>query len=332
MKILLVFFLSSYLKADDSYRILIAENQSRIIKVDRLKRISVANENIVKVRAVPPHEFLVIGKKPGKATVQIWTEDGKEISYEITVVKRHLPNTLNGFEEEEVIRITLEFIEIYVTNKKEIGILLPNIIEVSTQANFNGSFSYSLNSSIAKTTIAQIIAEGLGRVLANPTIYVRLGEEATFHAGGEFPVMNGGERYGTYYKKIDWKPYGLTVKIKPESADMVTLSSDVDVEFSERDSSTNVDGVPGIIKRKITTKMLSEHDESVILSGLRKKTISNESSKTPILAFIPIIGPIFFSKNNSFDGDSLARVTYTPSSADLRHDIRKFFKTILFVG
>ncbi len=306
MKLALIFLILPFINLQALEHILISENQSRVIKVSGLKRVSVANEKIAKIRAVPPNEFLIIGKKSGKTTVQVWLENGKEDTYEITVIKKNLSNTLTDSEEVQVIRINLEFVEIDVTNRKDTGILLPNVIELSTEAGYNQTqnLSYSINASIAKTTIAQMISDGSGRVVANPTIFVRLGEEASFHAGGEFPVISGGERYGTYYKKVEWKPYGLTVKIRPESADMVTLSSDIEVEISERDSSINIEGVPGFIKRKMTTKMLSGHDESVILSGLRKRNASNESTKTPILSFIPIIGPIFFSKNSVFDGET----------------------------
>jgi Flp pilus assembly secretin CpaC len=67
--------------------------------------------------------------------------------------------------------------------------------------------------------VNHLVKEGWAKIVANPELYVRLGEEANFHSGGEFPVSTITENYGHSRKHIEWKPWGLTAKVKPLSND-----------------------------------------------------------------------------------------------------------------
>ena len=157
-----------------------------------------------------------------------------------------------------------------------------------------------------------MIKEGWGRILASPELYVRLGEDATFHSGGEVPITTASESFGHSFQHVEWKPYGLTVKVRPQSGDGLHIRSDVQVEISELNRGAAVDGVPGLTKRELQTKINALDGETVILSGLVRQTASEERQRVPFLSSIPLLGSLFSSKAETREeSEILMAVTYT---------------------
>ena len=72
-------------------------------------------------------------------------------------------------------------------------------------------------------------------------------------------------------------------------------SSDIKVN---NDSPTEVSGSdePGIDTNEIVTKLLVSDGDIVVIGGIKKNTISNQSSKTPGLSNVPVVGNLFKSK------------------------------------
>lgn len=320
------FVVAGPLHADPPKNVLIGKNMSQTLVVENLKRVAVANAKIAKARAVPPNKILLTGKKPGKTMVRAWSKDGNETAFSITVLPSHLDEPKRG--GGDVVRVALEFVEVDTTTSERFGIRWPDMLEARAGATMQGAMNsttglnYSVTFSSAKGFIEQLVSEGWAHVLARPNLYVRLGEQVIFHSGGEFPVTSSSEKFGTYYRRVDWKPFGLTVKIRPESADRLNLSSDIEIDISERSSHVSTEGIPALTKRKLVTKMNSRHGETVILSGLIRQMTSKSQEGIPWLSSIPIIGWIFFSRKKEFRQGSEVLLAMTLSfKTQARHQL-----------
>lgn len=138
------------------------------------------------------------------------------------------------------------------------------------------------------------------RLLANPTLIALNGEEASFLAGGEYPIPvpqsgTGGEATIT----IEYKEYGVRLKFRPTVLGDNTVRLYVAPEVSELDyaNGTSINGtvVPGISSRKAYTTMELKSGQSFAMAGLLKDTNLASNSSIPGLGSLPVLGPLFRS-------------------------------------
>jgi pilus assembly protein CpaC len=217
---------------------------------------------------------------------------------------------------------------------QSLGVRWPDAIRFSAAAIGRGDggttgLNYTVSFGSAQGWISHLVREGWARILASPDLYVRLGEEASFHSGGEFPVPSTSENYGRYQHHIEWKPFGLTVKVRPQSGDKFHINSDIRVAISEVSPATAIDGIPGLTRRDLTTKMSSQDGETVILSGLLRQASSQEKTSVPLLARIPLLGSLLFSHRSerSEGSEILMAVTFSLTTRSRDRERLEEFKS-----
>jgi pilus assembly protein CpaC len=93
MTLLLLCLLAPVLPAAASDPLAVAVNQSRVLAVDGVQRVAVANPDIADVLVVSSNEILLIGKAPGFTTLQVWNRDGL-LSYAVEVSDDNRPLAL----------------------------------------------------------------------------------------------------------------------------------------------------------------------------------------------------------------------------------------------
>lgn len=276
---------------------------SHTLREQHLTRAAVANSKIVKLRQVGPDEILLTGMRIGTTMVRMWNSKGNETAHIIRVVEAQVARQLQSALSEGVIKVGMEFMELDLASARDLGIQWPESVGLTAAAQFQGSIStsglnYSASTLSTKAVLNFLMREGFAKTLANPELFVRVGELATFHSGGEIPIPTGSQSYGNFYKKIEWKPFGLSIHVRPWSEDGHRILSDVKLDISEISHETAIDGVPGINRRKLETKMEALDGSTVVLSTLVKQTSSDGQQGIPILSSIPILGYLFSTKRN----------------------------------
>lgn len=150
---------------------------------------------------------------------------------------------------------------------------------------------------------------GLTQLLAQPTLLVRSGEEASFLAGGEIPipVPQGGASIGT--TTIEYHEYGVRLSIAPVVLSDKRIVLKVAPEVSELDyaNALTIQGfnVPAFRRRSTSTTVELGNGQSFVLAGLMYSNSSVNESKFPWLGDIPIIGALFKSTNNQQERQEL---------------------------
>ena len=85
------------------------------------------------------------------------------------------------------------------------------------------------------------------KVLSRPNITTMSGEEAEILIGGELPIPT--QKDGEI--SVEWKPYGIKLKIKPQVDQESKITSKVEAEVSGIDASvsipTSAGKIPGLI-------------------------------------------------------------------------------------
>jgi pilus assembly protein CpaC len=185
---------------------------------------------------------------------------------------------------------------------------------LSTVANglLNGALGSSLNLFVmGGNTLAMIRAmqqQGSLRALAEPNLIAMNGQEASFLAGGEYPVpivQGGAAGLGTV--SIVFKEYGVRLNFKPTIIDEDHIRLELEPEVSTLDFANGVrfDGflVPGLRTRRAKTGIELRDGQSFALAGLLDNSETQTLSKVPGLGDIPILGELFrsrqFQKNES---------------------------------
>lgn len=141
---------------------------------------------------------------------------------------------------------------------------------------------------------------GYGRLLAQPKLVCASGETAEFMAGGEIPLPI----ITMMHIIIEYKPYGVILKIKPTADRSGNIQTEIEAEVSEIDDTVSVTAganvsIPGFRKRRVKTNVTVRHGETIVLSGVFNHDEQKSVSKLPGLGHIPIIGELF--KNRGFD-------------------------------
>ena len=127
------------------------------------------------------------------------------------------------------------------------------------------------------------------------------GQEASFLAGGEFPVpiiQGGGE---TSNVTIIFKEYGVRLNFKPTIIDEDHIRLELEPEVSTIDFANGVkfDGflIPALKTRRAKTGIELRDGQSFALGGLLDNNEIKSMSQVPVLGDIPVIGSLFKSKS-----------------------------------
>jgi len=143
--------------------------------------------------------------------------------------------------------------------------------------------------------------QGAVRELAEPNIIAMDGQEASFLAGGEYPVpvvQSDGARTGV---SIVFKEYGVRLTFKPTIIDEDHIRLELTPEVSTIDFANGVkfDGfvIPGLLTRRAKTGVELRDGQSFALAGLLDNREIKSLSEVPILSQIPILGNLFKSKS-----------------------------------
>jgi len=142
--------------------------------------------------------------------------------------------------------------------------------------------------------------QGLGKVLAEPNLVTTSGQEATFLAGGEFPVPVP-QQFQTI--TIEWKKFGVGLNFTPTVLDNDMIAMKVNPEVSELDFSTGIAFsaagflVPGLRVRRLSTHVEVKDGQTFALAGLLNDNYRTIINKFPMLGSIPVLGALFRSSD-----------------------------------
>ena len=130
------------------------------------------------------------------------------------------------------------------------------------------------------------------------------GQQASFLAGGEFPVpvvQSGGASGGGLAMTVVFKEYGVRLNFKPTIIDEDHIQLELEPEVSTIDFVNGVkfNGfiIPGLKTRRAKTGIELRDGQSFALAGLLDNSETKSFSHIPVVSEIPVIGNLFKSKS-----------------------------------
>jgi pilus assembly protein CpaC len=154
--------------------------------------------------------------------------------------------------------------------------------------------------------------KGLFQSLAEPNLIAYNGQEASFLAGGEFPVPVVQGATGTV--TIIFKEFGVRLSFRPTIAgDVIRLKVKPEVSSLDFNNGITLEGfrVPALITRRAETDVELRDGQSFAIAGLLNNLTQDDGANIPFLSKIPIIGYLFKSKAERLERTELM-VLVTP--------------------
>ena len=293
-------------------------------------RVEVDHDAIVSVMAPSSRSLRITGIGPGEATISVYGTDGVAMDRtRLTVAGpagRFLPEgELIGpkvVAGEQVVAVDVQFAAISTSTLKALGfnfaklsgdlqgaIVSPSSLNSASFASGGSSIDASAPIQSAfnlflsapnrgiNAVLSALSSNGLSELLAQPTLLVRSGEQASFLAGGEIPVPvpQAGANGGTI--SIQYKEFGVRLSVTPYvlSKDNIVLKIAPEVSELDYASGVQLQGyvVPGLRRRSAQTTVELGSGQSFVIAGLSYSSQSTTRDKTPILGDIPVLGAFF---------------------------------------
>ncbi len=168
-----------------------------------------------------------------------------------------------------------------------------------TQTTFSDVLNlFVLNTNLNLGVVIRALqTKGYFQSLAEPNLIAYNGQEASFLAGGEFPVpvVQGVTNAVT----IEWKEFGVRLKFTPTIAgDTIRLKVEPEVSSLDFNNGITLQGfrIPSLITRRAQTDVELRDGQSFAIAGLLQNVTQEDGSAIPLLSSIPIIGNLFKSK------------------------------------
>ena len=138
--------------------------------------------------------------------------------------------------------------------------------------------------------------KGYAKILAEPNLLVKSGQEGNFLAGSRIPYSIVSSVGGTSATTIQYESVGIKIKFKPEVLESGLINLKIDpAEVSSIAGTMAVNGYPIIDTREVRTNVELKDGESLLMAGLLQEEAIKTMSKIPLLGDIPILGALFRS-------------------------------------
>jgi len=163
-------------------------------------------------------------------------------------------------------------------------------------------------------------------VLAEPNLVAIHGQEASFLAGGQFPVPipQPGGGAGANVIAIQFQEFGVRLNFTPYILEDETIRLRVAPEVSSIDQGVGVTvlgtTVPGLATRRVESTVQMRQGETLALAGLLQIQLDATTTRIPGLGDLPYLGPFFSNTTHQkVEKELLILVTpflVSPMSAD----------------
>jgi pilus assembly protein CpaC len=140
-------------------------------------------------------------------------------------------------------------------------------------------------------------SKGYFQSLAEPNLIAYNGQEASFLAGGEFPVPIVQGATGSV--SVLWKEFGVRLTFRPTIAgDVIRLKVKPEVSSLDFNNGITLEGfrIPALITRRAETDVELRDGQSFAIAGLLNNLSQADGAAIPFLSRIPILGLLFKSK------------------------------------
>ena len=157
--------------------------------------------------------------------------------------------------------------------------------------------------------LSALESETKAEVIASPRVTTANQKEALIEQGTKFPTEVSTSSGAT---SVEWETATLSLKVTPQITpdNRIILDLTVTQDTLGETVSTGTGRAQSINTQSVTTQVLVENGETIVLGGIYQQTINKSVSKVPLLGDIPFLGALFrYTKDQNIKRELLIFVT-----------------------
>ena len=145
-------------------------------------------------------------------------------------------------------------------------------------------------------------SEGRGEIVSSPRVITANQKQAVIEQGVEIPYQEATSSGAT---SVSFKKAVLQLQVTPQITPDDRVIMDLVVKKDNPDFTNAVLGVPPVNTREVSTQVLVNNGETVVLGGVYEHTKEYQSTRTPFFGDLPVVGLLFRNKINTDDKSEL---------------------------
>lgn len=250
------------------------------------------NTGLVVVRGLTPYSAKELDKE-----IQTLLNPRKNVKIEAKILDITNNNNINDAFGASIVTPQLLFNN---------GLTLT--FNLANPSNLISNLLNQILSSNATVTANLSQATGNATVLSAPTLMTQSGEQANITIGEQYPylvttVINS--TTGQTSQQLQFLTTGIQLNILPVVLSNGQISLTITIEVSDADWGHAVNGVPALITRNASVKVVVSSGQMLIIGGLTQQNRSENVTKIPFLGDLPFIGQLFTSTTFQNSTDNL---------------------------
>ncbi len=153
-----------------------------------------------------------------------------------------------------------------------------------------------LDGTIIDLELSALESENKGEIIASPRITVANQHEAYIEQGTEIPYVQSTSSGAT---SVEFKKAVLSMRVIPHITPDNRIILDLVVTQDTRGDTVSTSTGPAVAidTQEISTQVLVENGETIVLGGIFQQASTDDTSKVPLLGDLPLVGNLF--KNTS---------------------------------
>lgn len=151
-----------------------------------------------------------------------------------------------------------------------------------------------VDGNILDLELSALESENKGEIIASPRITVANQQEAYIEQGTEIPFVQSTSSGAT---SVEFKKAVLSLRVTPHITpdNRIILNLVVTQDTRGDTVSTSTGPAVAIDTQEISTQVLVENGETIVLGGIFQQTSTSDVTKVPLLGDLPLIGKMFSS-------------------------------------
>ncbi|MDD5477948.1 MAG: TonB family protein [Candidatus Omnitrophica bacterium] len=268
--------------------------------------------------------------------------DLERIDTALSSLKGKTANLIQLKEERAVVEIKVQVLELNKDATSSLGFSFPGSIDITdigspglaaAGTSWGKLFKVSnVGRGAFNLTLDALVQEGKARILSQPRLACQSGKEAELLVGGEKPIFNTSiaATSGASGTNIEYKEFGIKLKIKPTITEDKQIKLALNVEVSDVGTAETIGSTGGstttttalaypLSKRNASTQLFVNDGQMMAIGGLIKQKTEEDVRKTPFLGDVPVLGLFFRKKSTKVGGgqgergDTELLITLTPT-------------------
>ena len=152
-------------------------------------------------------------------------------------------------------------------------------------------------------TLSALESRGDLRIISSPRVTTQNNVQAEILQGDQIPYQTVANNTVT----VEFKEAALTLRVTPQitAADTVIMQVEVENSFADFARALGNPPIPSIVTQRAATTVQVGDGETAVIGGIHENSRSEQSSRTPGLHRVPVLGWLFRSSARNESTDEL---------------------------